>query len=190
MGGHYRMKGLLLILACALALAACAAPTETTNKPSNVSIVPEKKSLAMSEAETINKEKEAWDAVRKKDPDSFRTIMADDGIYVSHHGVLDPSGTIEETKELDLTDLTFSDWKVLPIDKDAVVVTYTAHIQGRIKGQPLVAAAVRGSTTWINRDGKWLAIYHQDSEAKTPPTPATNREQRAPATPTKPLAPG
>ncbi len=131
-------------------------------------MVPEKKSLAMSDAETIDKEKAAWDAVRKKDFDNFKRMMATDGIYVSHHGVLDPDGTISETKELDLTDLSFSDWKVLPIDKDAVVVTYTAHIQGRIKGQPLVATSVRGSTAWVNRDGKWLAIYHQDSEAKPP----------------------
>src|SRR5712691_1185497 len=101
--------------------------------------------------------------------------MAEDGMYVSHHGVLDPDGTIKETKELELTDLTFSDWKVVPIDRDAIVVSYTAHINGRIKGQPLVASSVRGSTAWVNRGGQWLAIYHQDSEAKPAPTPGSNK---------------
>jgi len=179
------VKKLIVIAASAFALAGCT-PPETNNKPGNVSVVPEKKSLAMSDAETIDKEKAAWDAVRKKDFDNFKKMMATDGIYVSHHGVLDPDGTINETKELDLTDLTFSDWKVLPIDKDAVVVTYTAHIQGRIKGQSLVATSIRGSTAWVNRDGKWLAIYHQDSEAK-PPTSSTKKEERTAPTPGKTL---
>lgn len=131
--------------------------------------------MPLSDAEVIAKEKEVWDTVRQKDFESFKKIMAGDGIYVSHHGVLDPAGTIKETKELDLTDLTFSDWKVLPIDKDAVVVTYTAHIQGRIEGQPLVASSVRGSTAWVNRGGQWLAIYHQDSEAKPASTAGSNK---------------
>jgi hypothetical protein len=68
----------------------------------------------------------------------------------------------------------------LPIDKDAVLVTYTANINGRIKGMPLVSSQVRSTTAWVNREGKWLAIYHQDSEAKS--TPAPGAKKPAPAT--------
>lgn len=180
------MMKLIAVIMFALIAAACTAPTGTTNKPeaTNANALAEKKSLPMSDAEIINEEKEAWDAVRKRDFDGFRKIMAGDGIYVSHHGVLDPTGTIKETRELDLTDLTFSDWKVLPIDKTAALVTYTAHIEGRIKGQPLVATSVRGTTAWITRNGEWLAIYHQDSEAK----PAPNPGAKASPSPIKPLA--
>jgi hypothetical protein len=137
----------------------------------------------MSDAEVIAKEKQAWEAVQKKDFEGFRNIMANDGIYVSHHGILDPAGTIKETNELELTDLSFSDWKVLSIDKGAVVVTYTAHIQGKIQGQPLVATAVRGSTAWLNREGKWLAIYHQDSEAKAAVKPGEKKEAKTISSP-------
>ena len=186
------MKKLLGIIVSALVACACAGPTEITNRSAAPSAnkAAETKTSLISEAEVIAKEKQAWDAVRNKDFDSFRNIMASDGVYVSHHGVLDPAGTIKETKELDLTDLSFSDWKVLPIDKDAVVVTYTAHVQGRIEGQPLVATAVRGSTAWVNREGKWLAIYHQDSEAKPAPTSSARKEVKTSpnANPTPPTA--
>src|SRR6266851_4036747 len=113
---------ILAILVSALTAAACTAPTVTTNKSTvtNINAISETKPSAMSEADIIAKEKQAWDAVQKKDFENFRNIMASDGIYVSHHGVLDPAGTINETKELQLTDLAFSDWKVLTIDKDAV----------------------------------------------------------------------
>lgn len=173
------MNKLLVVVISALALTACAAPTEITNKSAAPNANKAGAAVPISDAEVIAKEKQAWDAVRQKDFDSFKKIMADDGIYVSHHGVLDPAGTIKETKELDLTDLSFSDWKVLPIDKDAVIVTYTAHVQGKIEGQPLVATSVRGTTAWVNRGSQWLAIYHQDSEAKPAPTPGANKPKVA-----------
>src|SRR5207253_3363781 len=127
------------------------------------------------DGDVMAKEEQAWEAVQRKDFESFKKIMAGDGVYVSHHGVLDPAGIVRETAELELTDLSFSDWKVVPIDRDAVVVTYTAHINGRIKGMPLVSSQVRGSTAWVNRNGNWLAIYHQDCEAKAAPSPGTNK---------------
>jgi hypothetical protein len=178
------MKNLLAIMVFGLAAAACSAPTVNTNRSAaNASTSPATQISTMSESEVIAKEKEAWQAVKTKDFESFRKIMAGDAIYVSHHGILDPAGTIAETKELELTDLSFTDWKVLPIDKNAVVVTYTAHINGRIKGQPLVSSQVRGSTAWVNREGKWVAIYHQDSEAKPAPTPSANKPAKAASTP-------
>lgn len=175
------MKRLLAILVSALVATACVAPTETGNKPAATNAMKGTETTAstMSEAEVIAKEKQAWDAVKTRDFEGFRQIMASDGIYVSHHGILDPAGTIDETKELQLTALSFSDWKVLPLDKDAVLVTYTASINGRIKGQPLVSSRVRSSTAWVNREGKWLAIYHQDSEAKPAPTPGANKPAAA-----------
>ena len=183
------MKELVAVVVCALVLAACATPTETGNKTAtNVNKATGTTISTMSEAEVIAKEKEAWDLVRRKDFDGFRTIMASNGVYVSHHGVLDPAGTVNQVKELELTDLSFSDWKVLPIDKDAVVVTYTAHIQGRIMGQPLVASSVRGTTAWVNRDGKWLAMYHQDCEAKSAPPPGTNKPAKGAASPSSSTA--
>src|SRR2546427_1636 len=170
------MKRLLAVLVSALAAFACTAPTETGNKSAATNAnKPAETTSTISEAEVIAKEKDAWDAVKNKNSEGFREIMADNGLYVSHHGVLDPDGIVRETAELELTDLTFSDWKVVPIDKAAVLVTYTAHINGRIKGMPLVSSQVRSSTAWVNREGKWLAVYHQDCEAKAAPSPGMKK---------------
>jgi len=183
------MKRLLAGIVAALAAAACVAPTETTNRSTeSVNKSAETKPPTLSNEEVIAREKQAWEAVKTKDAEGFRNIMANDGIYVSHHGILDPTGTINETKELQLTDLSFSDWKVLPIEKDSVLVTYTAHINGRIKGMPLVSSQVRGSTAWVRREGKWLAIYHQDSEAK-PASAPKNKPAKTTNTPAATGAP-
>ena len=179
------MKRLLAVLVSALVAVACAAPNETGSKPANTNAnkPAETTSSTISEGEVIAKEKNAWDAVKNKESVGFRKIMADNGLYVSHHGVLDPAGIVKETADLELTDLSFSDWKVAPIDKGAVLVTYTAHINGRIKGMPLVSSQVRGSTAWVNRNGNWLAIYHQDCEAKAAPTPSANKPAKSASSP-------
>ncbi|HEY8204728.1 MAG TPA: nuclear transport factor 2 family protein [Pyrinomonadaceae bacterium] len=176
------MKRLLAVIVSTLAAFACTAPPGNNSAITNAN-KPAETTSTISEAQVIAKEKDAWDAVKNKNPEGFRKIMADNGLYVSHHGVLDPAGIVRETAELELTELSFSDWKVVPIDKDAVVVTYTAHINGRIKGMPLVSSQVRGSTAWVNRNGNWLAIYHQDCEAKPAPSPGTNKPAKPVSSP-------
>ena len=176
------MKRLLAVIVSALASFACTAPPGNNSAITNAN-KPAETTSTISEAQVIAKEKDAWDAVKNKNPEGFRKIMADNGLYVSHHGVLDPAGIVRETAELELTELSFSDWKVVTIDKDAVVVTYTAHINGRIKGMPLVSSQVRGSTAWVHRNGNWLAIYHQDCEAKPAPTPGTNKPAKPASSP-------
>jgi hypothetical protein len=33
-----------------------------------------------------------------------------------------------------------------------------------MNGQPLTGGASYASSVWVNRGGKWLAIFHQDSQ--------------------------
>jgi hypothetical protein len=73
-------------------------------------------------------------------------------------------------------DVVFSDWKFLAIDKDAAVIIYKVSYTGTANGQTIPPQSLYASTAWINRNGKWLAIYHQDCEVlkePMPPPPAT-----------------
>jgi hypothetical protein len=72
--------------------------------------------------------------------------------------------TFDGIKGLDVTDVSLSDWKVLMLDKDAAVVVYTASVKGTSGGQPIPAKPVRSSSAWVNRGGKWMGVYHQETE--------------------------
>jgi hypothetical protein len=167
----------LLALVSLLVIAACAPPTNNnadvgTNRAANsnteISSAP-----VLSEADAIAKEKAIWDTIKNKDYAAFGNMLADDQVEVSAEGVHDKAQSITMVKEFEPTEITFSDWKFLPIDKDAVVLTYTVNLKGKFKGKEFPPANVRASSAWVNRGGKWLAVYHQECDVAKAMPPAT-----------------
>jgi hypothetical protein len=177
----------ILALVSLLALAAACAPAPssnntTTNANSNANKSADMKpSAAPSEADIIAKEKASWDAFRKKDADAFGKLVAADYLEITDNGVMDKATTIAGMKDFDITDLTFADWKMLPVDKDAVIITYTATIKGTAKGKELPPGPYREASAYVNRNGEWVAIYYQETKTMTgPPPPAPKEVASAP----------
>lgn len=195
------MKKILLLVASLLAAAGCAAPpTNRETAPTSNSAAETKSSAPLSEADAIAKEKQAWDAIQKKDYDAFGNMLAADQIYVGSDGIYDKAGTINGVKSFEPSQITFADWKFVPIDKDAGIIVYTVTVKGKNNGQEIPETPTRCSSAWVNRDGKWVSIYHQETEVMkmTPPpasksakaaaTPASTPAGRPPATSSDPVA--
>ena len=181
------MKKILTLVTLLVLAVACAAPT--TNReaaPStNANSSPVRSSAPLTEADAIAKEKQIWDTIKKKDYDGFANMLTDDSIDVSSEAVYDKAGSIGNLKGFEPGEITFADWKFIPIDKDAGVIIYTVNIKGKFNGQELPPTSVRASSAWVNRDGKWLAIYHQGSRVMEmpPPPPAAASKAKAAASP-------
>src|SRR5881397_2907369 len=123
------MKKILVLVSFLIAAAACTTePSGNKGAVSNANKATESKSAAaVSEAEIIAKEKAGWDAIKKKDWDALGKILTSDFIDVEDDGVNDKAGSIASLKEYNLSDVTFSDWKMLTVDKDAVILTYNLN---------------------------------------------------------------
>ncbi len=109
------MKKILALVSFLTVLAACTAPTGNTNMTSNANTntTAETKSTAgASEADLIAKEKAGWDAIKKKDWDGLGKLLASDFIDVENDGVYDKAGSIASLKDYNLTDITYSDWRM------------------------------------------------------------------------------
>jgi hypothetical protein len=190
------MKRIILLAALLLAASAC---TTTTQAPGNTNTAPTTTPANANASATpradanatdnpvIVKEKEIWETIKRKDSNGFAAMLADDFVYVSSDGIYDKAGTVEGVKELDITDLSLSDWKVVMMDKDAALVTYTVNMKGSSGGEPIPATLVRASSAWVNRNGQWVGVYHQDTEAKEPP-PDTDEAKPAASTEAKPAS--
>ena len=177
------MKKLYVLISLLLVVAACAAPPANQNM--NTSTVAEKPSApAMTEADAIAKEKAVWDTITKKDYDGFAAMLDSGQLEVMSDGVMDKAQSVTSVKDFEPTETTFSNWKFLSIDKDAYVVVYDANMKGKIKGKEFPPTTVHASSAWANRDGKWLAVYHQECEVMNspPPPPATKKPTASPAT--------
>jgi hypothetical protein len=178
------MKRILICAALLCFAAACAAPTTAPNNAGGTaangnaaspaaSATPATASTSTANDAYIAQEKQVWDAIKNKDYDGFAGMLADDAIYVSDDGVHDKASTVNGVKNLSLTDVTLGDWKVVNLDKEAALVAYTVTLKGTSGGQPFPSTPARASTAWMKRNGKWMALYHQDVDV-APPQPAAS----------------
>jgi len=181
-----------LVLAIALLIAACTSPSTTTNRgDTNRNANTETKAAApLTEADAIAKEKEAWALLEKKDYNAFANMLDDQLVVIGSDGVSDKSATLKNLNGFVPSDIVFSDWKFLPIDKDAAVTIYKVQYKATANGQPLPPQTAYASSALINRNGKWVAIFHQETDvAKTPPPPASAKKS-ATTSPSPAAAPG
>lgn len=181
------MKKILALVSFLLFAAACTTETTTNTNMSSNANTTTMKSAAPSEADITAKEKAVWDTLKKKDLDAFGNMLTSDYIEVGDDGVFDKAGIMANLKDLNLTEATFSDWKMSPINNDAVILTYNTNLKGTFKGEAIPPGPYHSSSVWVNRDGKWQGFFYQQTLAKTspPPPPAASatKPEKAAASP-------
>ena len=179
----------LLVLATACATAPSGNKDTIANANSNANKAADTKTSAPpSEADIIAKEKAGWDAFKKKDADAFGKLLAADYLEVTDMGIIDRAAAISGMKDFELADVTFAEWKMTTIDKDAVLLTYTATIKGSYKGTAIPPDPCREASVYVKRNGEWVAIYYQETRISTAPMPPTPKETPKAINPT--TAPG
>ena len=167
------MKKILVLVSIVLVIAGCAAPpTNRDSAPSTSTNRAAEAPVQLTEAEAIAREKNVWDVLKKKDYDLFEKLLTADYLEVASDGVYDKAGIVSFLKDLDFTDATFSDWRMLQINKHAFLLTYNLTLKGKFKGEDIPPGPYRVGSAWVNRDGTWLAIFYQETlEQKAPPPP-------------------
>lgn len=168
------MKKIFILLSMLIVAAACTAPP--TNQPTvetnrNTNAAPDPSSAPITEADATAKEKAIWETIKQKDYAAFAAMLAEDQLEVTTDGVHDKAGSVAGVKEFEPSEVNFSDWKFLPIDKDGFVVAYTAAIKGKYQGKDFPPESMHCSSAWVRRNGKWLAAYHQECPLKTAARP-------------------
>jgi hypothetical protein len=187
------MKKMFLFVSLCALLVACGAPP--TNREGSTSTNMATNSSAPmvsmpSEAEVISREKSVWESLKSKDYDTFASQLAEDQLEVSEGGVADKGVSVQRVKEVEFSEVNFSDWRVLTVDPDLVVTTYKVSVKAKEKDKELPLTDFRESSAWVNRDGKWKAIFHQGTRILNvpPPPPAASPAKAAsPAATTSPV---
>lgn len=195
------MKRLLLLAALALAASACTTDTNTNtgavntnanvNANANTAAATPTPAAGPTQADLEAKERQIWDAIKAKNWDAFSGMLADDFVIVGGDGTQAKAGLLNDLKKYDLTEYTLSDFRMVKVDADLAVLTYTSTEKSTYDGKPTPGKPTHSSSAWINRGGKWLAVYHQESEAvempAASPTPAAAASPAA--TPAKAASP-
>jgi hypothetical protein len=105
------------------------------------------------------------EAVAKGDKATFTALVAPDAWSADGAGFMQVADFVSVFDQLKVSSWKIEDPKVRWVDANNAIVIYTWTGAGTFQGQPL-PKKVYVSTVWTKKAGKWLAAYHQESEAK------------------------
>lgn len=170
------MKRLIALVALLCAASACTTTTENANtgagnNNANAAATATPAAAGPTQADIEAKERQVWDALKAKNWDAFAGMLSDDFITVGADGVQTKAQMLEEIKKYDLTEYSFADIKFVKVDADLAIITYTATEKSSYDGHPTPPNPTRASSAWVNKGGKWVGAYHQETEAEETPTP-------------------
>lgn len=170
------MKRFIALAALALLASACATTTNTneganTNANASASPAATATPAGVTQADLEAKEHQVWDALKAKNYDAFGGLLSDDFTFVTSDGVHNKQDTVSMLKGYDLTDYKFSDVKFVKVDDDLAVLVYSSTETSTVGGKPSPESGktLFAGSAWANKGGKWVAVYHQDTLAMTPP---------------------
>jgi len=148
------MKKLIMIMAIAIA-ASSAAFGQMKSKATNNSV----------EAQLIALEKQSWEEWKNKNGTFFQTFLTDEAVNVGVGGLSNKSQIVKSTtSDCEIKSFSVDNFKVVMLDKDAALLTYTA-MQDGVCGGRTIPAKVLASSVYVKRGGKWLNAFYQE----TPP---------------------
>src|SRR4029079_1299225 len=154
-----RSKGFaaaLLIIGCAAAVLAQAGPKAAIEKT------------------LIANENKINEAVAKHDVKTFTDLVARDAVSADVMGVMKVAEFLKSINDVKVGSWHTMDTQVHWVNDKTAVLTYTWMGSGTFKGEALPPMTY-SSTVWAERNGKWVAVFHQESAAAPPPAPAKKK---------------
>ena len=119
---------------------------------------------ALADKLLIDHERKIFEAVTKGDKASFVALVADDGVWASGDGFVPMKLVGDAFDQMNVTRSDLVNPQVLWINPTTAVVAYAWTGSRTFMGQQLAPRMIT-STVWTKRSDKWVAIYHQESDA-------------------------
>ena len=110
-------------------------------------------------------ERKAWDAFKSQDFNAFKAVVAENCVSADMNGFATLDQMEPMMKDYALESYTMEGFKLVRLDKDAAILAYTFNGKGTFKGQPMPSGPYYCATTYVNRGGKWMSIFHQETLA-------------------------
>jgi hypothetical protein len=119
-------------------------------------------SSAQLQQALIAQSQTAAQAQKSKDGDTLKRLLTDDFQQAGSEGKLhDKEDFIGDAKDGKLTDYTLYNFKVLPLDDNAAIVTYDAVIH-MTEGDDLLAPRYQHlSDVWVKQADQWRLRFQQ-----------------------------
>jgi hypothetical protein len=115
------------------------------------------------EVQIIALEKSGWEAWKNKDSSWTRDNVTEEFLLVNSEGVSNKSQVVKSTAtDCEVKSYSLDNFKFVTLDKDSVLMTYTARQDGVCSGKT-IPANVRASVVYVKRAGKWLEALYMET---------------------------
>ncbi len=118
-------------------------------------------------ATILAKERQELECLRTGNLTEFASLLADDAVFVDSHGPAGKAEVVKNTAEFRLQDFSMEDIRFVPLSSQSGVLIYRVTEAGTTHGKPFSATA-HISAIWVERDGRWLCVFSQESAAPKP----------------------
>jgi hypothetical protein len=118
---------------------------------------------AKVQAQVIALETAGWEAWKNKDSAWTRDNVTEEFLLVNSEGVSSKAQVIKATAtDCEVKSYSLGNFKFVTLDKDSVLMTYTAKQDGVCSGKT-IPANVRASVVYVKRGGKWLEALYMET---------------------------
>lgn len=129
-----------------------------------------------TQGEIMDLERRFWQSMVDMDIDTAVSLLDAQSVSAGSGGIrhFDPDGYKELARSGDarLASFEFSDEKVVFPTPDVAIASYKAKQSFTVDGQTQGMVAY-DTTTWVRKNGKWLAAAHTESPEQKGPSGAT-----------------
>jgi hypothetical protein len=131
-------------------------------------------SKAATEKTLIANENKINEAVAKHDVKTFTDLVPADAVAADDHGFMKIADFVKTMDQMKVASWHIMDEKVMWVDDKTAIVTYMWMGSATYMNQP-VPASTYASTVWTEKNGKWVAVFHQETAVAPPPAPAKKK---------------
>jgi hypothetical protein len=167
------MKRWMTTVAWMACVGVAAAQTPAPKGPAKAAPAPAMDKAAIEKALIAN-EMKVNDAVVKGDLAAFKAVVADDAWSIDEGMGMSPVSEFEKMLKpgvAKVTGIKLDEFKVVWVDADTAILTYTWTGKGTMMDQP-VKSPTFAASVYAKRGGKWVAVFHQETPKAAAPAPA------------------
>lgn len=115
------------------------------------------------EAQITALEKAGWEAWKNKDSSWTRDNVTEEFLLVNSESVSTKAQVVKSTAtDCEVKSYSLDNFKFVTLQKDSVLMTYTAKQDGVCSGKT-IPANVRASVVYVKRGGKWLEALYMET---------------------------
>ena len=114
-------------------------------------------------AQIIALEKAGWEAWKNKDATWFKLNTTEGCMWINSEGISNKTQMLKSTvTDCDVKNVSIDNFKFVMLNKNAVLLTYTA-VQNGYCGNNKLTEKIRASVNYVKHGNQWLEAFYMET---------------------------